>query len=82
MQKPSVGRIIHYVSYGTPKGEYQPAHRAAIITDVKSTENDDATTSYEIRCTIFNPDGQFLSPWLKFDEEEKASGTVHWPERE
>jgi hypothetical protein len=23
MQKPSVGRIVHYVSYGTPGGEYQ-----------------------------------------------------------
>lgn len=32
--KPSVGRIVHYVSYGTPGGEYPPACRAAMVTDV------------------------------------------------
>lgn len=33
-QKPSVGRIVHYRSYGTPGGEYLPECRAAIITEV------------------------------------------------
>lgn len=32
--KPSVGRIVHYVSYGTPGGEYHSACRAAVITEV------------------------------------------------
>lgn len=28
IQVPSIGRIVHYVAYGTPKGEYeQGAHR-------------------------------------------------------
>lgn len=27
--KPSIGRIIHYQSYGTPGGEYLPETRAA-----------------------------------------------------
>lgn len=31
-QVPSVGRIVHYVSYGTPGGEYTSECRAAIIT--------------------------------------------------
>ncbi len=31
---PSVGRIVHYVSYGTPNGEYQAECRAAVITEV------------------------------------------------
>lgn len=30
--KPSVGRIVHYVSYGTPGGEYKSECRAAVIT--------------------------------------------------
>lgn len=30
--KPSIGRIVHYVSYGTPGGEYPKTCRAAIIT--------------------------------------------------
>lgn len=31
---PTVGRIVHYKSYGTPGGEYEPECRAAIITSV------------------------------------------------
>lgn len=32
--KPSVGRIVHYVSYGTPGGEYTAKCRAAVVTEV------------------------------------------------
>lgn len=32
--KPSVGRIVHYVSFGTPGGEYTSQCRAAVITEV------------------------------------------------
>ena len=32
--QPSVGRIVHYVSYGTPGGEYASKCRAAVITEV------------------------------------------------
>ena len=35
MQRPSVGRIVHYVSYGTPGGEFPKACRAAIVTEVE-----------------------------------------------
>lgn len=34
MSKPSVGRMVHYVSYGTPGGEYDSKCRAAVITEV------------------------------------------------
>lgn len=34
MSTPSVGRIVHYVSYGTPGGEYASQCRAAVITEV------------------------------------------------
>jgi hypothetical protein len=33
-QQPSVGRVVHYVSYGTPSGEYTSRCRAAQITEV------------------------------------------------
>ena len=33
-QKPSVGRVVHYVSFGTPGGEFTAQCRAAIITEV------------------------------------------------
>lgn len=31
---PSVGRIVHYVSYGTPGGEYTSQCRAAMVAEV------------------------------------------------
>lgn len=46
-QKPSVGRMVHYVAYGTPGGEF-PAGvcRAATITEVYDVRLvDDRTTS-------------------------------------
>lgn len=33
-QKPSIGRTVHYVSFGTPGGEYTSQCRAAIVTEV------------------------------------------------
>ncbi|QDH85214.1 hypothetical protein SEA_NUBI_81 [Gordonia phage Nubi] len=33
-QQPTVGRVVHYQSYGTPGGEYLSEPRAAIITEV------------------------------------------------
>lgn len=32
--KPSVGRIVHYQTYGTPGGEYLSEPMAAIVTKV------------------------------------------------
>jgi hypothetical protein len=32
--KPSVGKVVHYVSYGTPGGEYHSQCRAAVIAEV------------------------------------------------
>lgn len=32
--KPTVGRLVHYVSHGTPDGKYGREHRAAIVTKV------------------------------------------------
>jgi hypothetical protein len=43
-KQPAVGRTVHYVSYGTPGGEYQSKCRAATITEVGAW----ATTS-EVR---------------------------------
>jgi hypothetical protein len=74
--KPSVGRIVHYVAFGTPKGEYQPgACRPAIITEVIDRESGD------VKATIFQTEGTFTKQCLHHDEA-KAPGTWHWPERE
>lgn len=36
--QPTIGRIVHYHSYGTPNGEYKSEPRAAIITGVVDEE--------------------------------------------
>jgi hypothetical protein len=75
-QTPSVGRVAHYVAYGTPGGEF-PAGvcRAAIITEVGQRE-DEMTVSL---CAI-NPTGLFFNKDIHYSHS-KQPGTWHWPER-
>ena len=85
-QKPSVGRIVHYVSHGTPMREdgtqeYRSQCRAAIVTEL--TYSDPALTdpTYEVGLCVFNPTGQFFREDVKADFTENQGGTWHWPER-
>ncbi len=71
-QAPSVGRIVHYQSYGTPGGEYKSLARAALVTQV----NEDGT----VGLCIVNPTGLFFTPSVVFSEEN-APGTWNWPPR-
>jgi hypothetical protein len=73
--QPSVGRIVHYESYGTPGGEYQSMCRAAIIAEVL-----DGDTHGVVNLVVFNPQGLFFNVSHQ-DEETKRGGTWHWPER-
>ena len=83
--KPSVGRIVHYVSYGTPGDEYGKECRAAIVTEVNG--------DFAGLC-VLNPTGQFFNRSIPHDEglaegpgpslcEGKTfdGGTWHWPAR-
>lgn len=75
-QKPSVGRIVHYVSYGTPGGEYPKACRAAIVTEIhEGTE--------AVGLAVLNPEGMFFNRTVPFNggNNGPAGGTWHWPER-
>lgn len=78
MSAPSVGRIVHYQSYGTPGGEFTPECRAAIITEVLNPGDDDLGDS--VGLAVLNPTGIFLNRGIAHDED-KAGGTWHWPER-
>lgn len=75
--KPTIGRIVHYV-YG------EAEHRPAIIVHVWSPET--------VQLQVFNdtdPQGRAndARPQVDWqtsvpqDEDEKAPGTWHWPER-
>jgi hypothetical protein len=74
---PSIGRIVHYVSYGTPGGEYGKECRAAVVTEVE----DDHT----VGLCVLNPTGQFFNRGVVFDDDdlpgERKGGSWHWPER-
>lgn len=70
--KPSIGRIVHYVSYGTPNGEYTAQCRAAIVTEVSEV-------SEACGLAVLNPTGVFFGNSLH--DEEKSGGSWHWPEK-
>ena len=88
-QVPSVGRVVHYVAYGTPGGEYQAgAHRAAIITETFARP-DHELTGRDVRDTtdptiaslcVLNPTGLFFKEKIPFDPTGTVPGTWHWPE--
>ncbi|GGV43488.1 hypothetical protein GCM10010182_80180 [Actinomadura cremea] len=83
--KPSVGRIVHYVSYGTPKGEYTSQCRAAIVTEVDGPAVDPATMrdtdAWSVGLCVLNPTGQFFNQHVVQSETVHEGGTWHWPER-
>lgn len=60
--KPSVGRIVHYVSFGTPGGEYGKECRAAIITEVRGTvARDPDTEGWSVSLCVLNPEGMYFN---------------------
>ncbi|MFF2522220.1 hypothetical protein [Streptomyces liangshanensis] len=75
-QQPSVGRIVHYVSYGTPGGEYSTECRAAIVTELAEPDED----SDVVGLAVLNPAGLFFNRAPQ-DESGHDGGTWHWPER-
>lgn len=84
---PSVGSVVHYVSYGTPGGEYRRQCRAAVVTETAQ----DATF---VGLAVLNPTGVFFRHLLgggcrldagagdaewSCDGREHRGGTWHWP---
>ncbi len=75
-QKPSVGRIVHYQSYGTPKGEFKSLPRAAVISAVHENGTVDVV--------VFNPEGLFFNKGLSMggpDGTVPTPGCWNWPPR-
>jgi hypothetical protein len=79
-QQPSVGRIVHYRSYGTPGGEYSSQCRAAVIAGLPDGASLDADL------VVLNPTGLFFNR-CPYEHEDNGpggkprGGTWHWPER-
>ncbi len=66
--KPSVGRIVHYASYGTPGGEYGIACRAAVIT--ADTADVGLARIPDISLCVINPAGLFFNQNVRYHEGE------------
>lgn len=82
---PTIGRIVHYVAYGTPGGEYPKACRAAVVTKVNVPITDVA-----VGLAVLNPTGMFFNQHVPMDTGsgssdglcdglDHAGGTWHWP---
>lgn len=85
--KPTVGRIVHYVSYGTPGGEYTSQCRAAIVTEVgeyppEVPEEAQHNVAVPVGLAVLNPTGVFFDRGVMQSEVGHEGGTWHWPERE
>lgn len=79
---PTTGRIVHYVSHGTPVREdgsqaYASQCRAAVVTAVLPCYGGAAPC---VSLAVFNPTGLHFDESVSYDASG-AGGTWHWPER-
>lgn len=82
--RPTVGRTVHYRSFGTPGGEYPSACRAAIITEVGpypdgTSDADKDNIAVPVGLAVLNPEGMFFNRGVVQSEVGKVGGTWHWP---
>lgn len=70
---PTVGRIVHYVSYGTPGGEYSSQCRAAIITEVAGNT---------VGLAVLNPEGMYFTRDIVHNEAAEAPGDPDCSQRD
>lgn len=81
----TVGRMVHYVAYGTPGGEYAAgAHRAAVVAEVLPSypkQPDGTPERPDGTCIlmVINPTGVHWNT-APYSVDPKP-GTWHWIER-
>lgn len=85
-QKPSIGRIVHYV---LPAGRHKGEHRPAIIVKIWSVHEYDGSVQLQVFTDstndfTHNQDGAHGLLWATSVtySEEATPGTYHWPERD
>ena len=71
----SIGRFVHYVSYGTPEGEYDKTCRAAVITEIAELKNEHGLVSL----CVLNPTGLFFNSNVKYHDGSGNPGPPDCP---
>jgi hypothetical protein len=82
-QRPAVGRVVHYVSHGTPGGEYRRECRAAMVTEVggwvtietvdRPFQQRTLLQNYvddALGLAVINPTGEFFNTPVTYDDGE------------
>lgn len=77
---PTVGRIVHYVSHGSPVREdgsqaYTSQCRAAIVTEVPEGVQNPQT----LGLCVLNPTGQFFNRTVPYDDGSGSPGDPDCP---
>lgn len=75
MLKPSVGRIVHYVSRGSADGVYVSECRAAIITAIDEYQNsDDNSFVGHVNLCVLNPEGMLFNRGCHYHSGAETPG--------
>lgn len=78
--KPTVGRVVYYKARGSADGKFPKVDRAAIVTDVKTSNigadgPEGTPVLWCVRLAVINPEGLFFSDWL---EQGQEGGQWDW----
>jgi hypothetical protein len=78
--QPTVGRMVHYVSYGSADGRYKSKCRAAVVTEthLEPVGKHAAIFVPTIGMAVLNPTGVFFDRYVR-ESDEHTGGTWHWP---
>lgn len=66
-----IGRVVHYLAYGTPGGEHPQTCRPALVTDLSNPA--------KVALVVFNPTGMYFNTCEHALPDQALGGTWHWP---
>lgn len=72
--EPTIGRVVHYVSYGSKDGRVEGKCRAAFVTEVHPNYAVPA-----VGLAVFSPNGMHMDRDVRQSEDDHTGGTWHWP---
>ena len=79
--KPTVSRVVHYVSAGSADGTYPSVCRAAVVTEVCDNPGgvDPETGTLCVSLAVLNPEGIHFNQHRPQDELAHTPQSWHWP---